>query len=54
MKTEDCGTKHREERSEARKRTEQKEIQTYCERVMEEVEEELQMLLYEEKLNETT
>ena len=37
----------------AQAKTEQKEIQTYCERVMEEVEEELQTLLYEEKLNET-
>ena len=37
----------------AQAKTEQREIQTYCERVMEEVEEELQTLLYEEKLNET-
>ena len=34
----------------AQAKTEQEEIQTYCERVMEEVEEELQTLLYEEKL----
>ena len=37
----------------AQAKTEQREMQTYCERVMEEVEEELQTLLYEEKLNET-
>lgn len=37
----------------AQAKTEQREIQSYCERVLEEVEEELQTLLYEEKLNET-
>jgi len=37
----------------AQAKTEQREIQAYCERILEEVEEELQTMLYEEKLNET-